>query len=50
MEEEIKRSLILIGTVKSVKEIMEEIIEQYGGKMTLLEYLNKMGKDRVVLA
>ena len=45
--EEKNKCLVLAGTVKGVKKIMEELIEQYG--ITVNEYLDLMGKKRVVL-
>lgn len=46
--EEKNKCLVLAGTVKGVKKIMEELIEQYGN-ITVNEYLDLMGKKRVVL-
>lgn len=43
------KKLIIVGTVEEVTKIINNIIERYGGKTKVLEYLKKMEKDRVVL-
>ena len=40
--------MIIKGTVRDVKAIINRLIEKYGGETTLLEVIKKFNKDEVV--
>jgi len=43
------KTLIITGTVKDVKAIINSLIERYGKDTKVIELMEKFNKDRLIL-